>query len=302
MKKRLLYISPHLDDAVLSCGGAIAYHQQVGNDVLVVTVFTGPRNSTIYQQRKIDDLNAVQFLGARAIHLDCIDAPFRNEKYRDFSTIMFHHTLPETEKATVAIVRNRLSKIITEFQPHEIYAPLGVGGHIDHHIVFESCKPWWSSAEQLFHCYNDVPYVLITNWEHVRWRLLKANPYEKGFSELPKTPSLLESDLPFVQRYIMSENDRIASETLFKFECDLMKTDFWVTDKWILEGILFNQCKIRVSEDCFLKKCKSVCSYTTEWPTLFGQNRDNIHKILSMNLCCNYYEEVVWSISKINEK
>ncbi|KAB2956573.1 MAG: PIG-L family deacetylase, partial [Thermoanaerobaculia bacterium] len=36
----LLVLSPHLDDAVLSCGGRIADEVARGRDVLVVTVFT----------------------------------------------------------------------------------------------------------------------------------------------------------------------------------------------------------------------------------------------------------------------
>src|SRR5690242_4788963 len=35
-----VYISPHLDDAVLSCGGAIAAHVAAGQRVLVVTLCT----------------------------------------------------------------------------------------------------------------------------------------------------------------------------------------------------------------------------------------------------------------------
>src|SRR5690242_15250592 len=35
-----IYLSPHLDDAVLSCGGAIARHTSAGARVLVVTLCT----------------------------------------------------------------------------------------------------------------------------------------------------------------------------------------------------------------------------------------------------------------------
>src|SRR6185295_15615325 len=35
-----IYLSPHLDDAALSCGGAIARHANAGARVLVVTICT----------------------------------------------------------------------------------------------------------------------------------------------------------------------------------------------------------------------------------------------------------------------
>jgi LmbE family N-acetylglucosaminyl deacetylase len=38
---RLLIVSPHLDDAVLSLGGAIARHVRLGSDCTIVTVFAG---------------------------------------------------------------------------------------------------------------------------------------------------------------------------------------------------------------------------------------------------------------------
>ncbi len=36
-----IYIAPHLDDAVLSCGGQIAQHTATGARVLVVTICAG---------------------------------------------------------------------------------------------------------------------------------------------------------------------------------------------------------------------------------------------------------------------
>ena len=41
LRGRLLIVSPHLDDAVLSLGGAIAHHARFGADWTIVTVFAG---------------------------------------------------------------------------------------------------------------------------------------------------------------------------------------------------------------------------------------------------------------------
>src|ERR671924_35132 len=53
-----VYLSPHLDDAALSCGGAIARHSSAGARVLVVTICTalpspeGPFSSFAEEQHR----------------------------------------------------------------------------------------------------------------------------------------------------------------------------------------------------------------------------------------------------------
>ncbi len=51
-----LYLSPHLDDVALSCGGSIAKDREAGLRVLVVSVFSG--------QPDLDELGPV----ARGLH------------------------------------------------------------------------------------------------------------------------------------------------------------------------------------------------------------------------------------------
>ena len=90
-----LYLSPHLDDAALSCGGTI--HQQVagGDRVVVITVFAGsPRtlvSSSLIDElharwgvgsdppahRRREDLAALAQLGAEPIHLAHTDSIYR---------------------------------------------------------------------------------------------------------------------------------------------------------------------------------------------------------------------------------
>ena len=88
-----IYLSPHLDDAVLSCGGRISQQTARGEKVLVVTVCAGdppPAPLSEFAQalhirwalpfhpvaaRRDEDEAALAVLGASALHLplpDCI--------------------------------------------------------------------------------------------------------------------------------------------------------------------------------------------------------------------------------------
>ncbi len=95
-----LYLSPHLDDAVLSCGGQIAQSVRAGHRVRVITVFAGdavpqaavsPHVQELHRRwqldpdnpipgRRAEDLAALQTLGVDAqdiLHLAFPDCVYR---------------------------------------------------------------------------------------------------------------------------------------------------------------------------------------------------------------------------------
>src|SRR5678816_3320336 len=90
-----LYLSPHLDDAVLSCGGQIFQRTAAGQTVLIVTIMAGdPPHPTVsdYAQslhdrwalatdaaaaRRAEDLAAAHLLGADTLHWSVPDCIYR---------------------------------------------------------------------------------------------------------------------------------------------------------------------------------------------------------------------------------
>ena len=90
-----LYLSPHLDDAVLSCGGLIARQVQAGERALVLTVMAGDpqedvENDYIHSlherwalgrdaaaQRRAEDIAACAILGADPLHWSLPDCIYR---------------------------------------------------------------------------------------------------------------------------------------------------------------------------------------------------------------------------------
>lgn len=290
--KRILFISPHLDDAVLSCGAFIAQAVQCGLEVFVATLFSESEKvnkaKDLYQKRKNDDLQALQSLGAHPLHLGFTDAPFRSKRYKDFSTILFHHRLPEQEKLLEKAVAKAIRALFEKLQPAELFFPLGVGGHIDHHIAFECSKLFWHT--RILKYYEELPYALIPCWGAIRWQLLGARPMEQSASDKPAKVALTDMPFPFIHNYLASPEDRATATALFEREWELLTPAANNAETWQLDEAIFSAAPYGMQRAFLLKKCAAISCYSTEWPILFGPDEDNIGQMLGG---CERY----WSIN-----
>jgi LmbE family N-acetylglucosaminyl deacetylase len=152
----VLILSPHLDDAALSCP---AYLQRLANDgiaTMVATVFTDGV-SALYQKRRAEDLKALRELGASARHLGLPDAPFRSPKYRDFYGIVFGRA--REYRTTRRVVARHIGELIRELRPRQVLAPMAVGNHVDHRIVRDAALLAVPLKDLLF--YEDRPYAFV---------------------------------------------------------------------------------------------------------------------------------------------
>jgi LmbE family N-acetylglucosaminyl deacetylase len=172
---RWIYISPHFDDAVLSCGGLIWEQTHSGISVEIWTVMAGdpPLGSesemartmqTTWQTgtsletvalRRIEDQTAARRVGAVIRHLSFPDAIYRRSKtgtlfYPDSIFIDPHpREMPLVEEIAASI-----AKKLTQYDT--VVCPLSIGGHVDHIITRKAIeqlgRPLWY--------YADVPYAL----------------------------------------------------------------------------------------------------------------------------------------------
>ncbi|SAL88502.1 LmbE family protein [Caballeronia arvi] len=133
----LLVISPHLDDAVFSCGAAVA----AAPDSIVCTVFAGvPHDALVtdwdtqcgfanahqaMRARHAEDSAALDALGARPIHLGFLDS-----QYADDSPA----TRDEITTALLDVIRARAYRALA--------IPLGLF-HSDHDLVHRACREAW---------------------------------------------------------------------------------------------------------------------------------------------------------------
>jgi LmbE family N-acetylglucosaminyl deacetylase len=169
-----VYLSPHLDDAALSCGGAIARHSAAGARVLIVTICTatpppeGPFSSfaeathrqwglpadQVVSARLHEDSLAMEYLGADSLWVGMLDAIYRQPTdYIDdatlFGTPVADDSLLPSLKTFVHALRDRVPRAT-------LYAPLGVGNHVDHQITYAAAR---AGAGDAIAFYEDFPYV-----------------------------------------------------------------------------------------------------------------------------------------------
>lgn len=152
-----IYLSPHLDDAVLSCGATIYSQTRAGEWVTVITVMAGSAPNALLTeyarelrdrwgyaqdpiaQRRQEDLQALAHLGAQAHHLPFLDCPYRQHPES-------HEPLYPTEASIFGELHQaessfhlELLRALMPMVPAEagvrIYAPLAVGHHVDHLLV-----------------------------------------------------------------------------------------------------------------------------------------------------------------------
>src|SRR5947207_14071926 len=148
-------LSPHLDDAVLSSGAFIAECAQRHLRVVVVTVFNGPPEGPLSQPavdfhgrcghgddamkyREIEDDLALQRLGALSQRLSLAEALYRRvptglHRYPNHTDINWANVANEAD--LVAALVERLAGLAAVRDADLLVAPLGVGSHIDHHVV-----------------------------------------------------------------------------------------------------------------------------------------------------------------------
>jgi LmbE family N-acetylglucosaminyl deacetylase len=175
---RHVFIAPHLDDVVLSCGGQIVQYRQAGIPVLAVTICAGsppldgpltPYAEHLHQTyglghdpmagRRAEDRQALEILGCDGLHLDQLDAPYRLDAYGQRAAI-FAPPVPDDPLGPSA--RQIICQLHDQQRSATLYLPLGVGSHVDHQLI---CQVGLAlHAEGLpITWYEDAPYAVQHN-------------------------------------------------------------------------------------------------------------------------------------------
>jgi len=176
-----LYLSPHLDDVVLSCGGTIHRCAARGARSTVVTIFAGSPGDdglTAFARelkerwggagdpvgvRRQEDLEATRAVGADAVHLDLLDCVYRTGARSGavlYPTVehIFGDVHPE-EASLYRVVLDALEPVLVAHPAAAIYAPLGVGHHVDHLITLQAALALRRAGRRVL-CYEDYPYAV----------------------------------------------------------------------------------------------------------------------------------------------
>lgn len=173
---RAVFISPHLDDAVFSCGGLIAHLVEEG-PVLVINIFTRYlsevklRGVVLSNKRYQEEAAASSFLGFESRNLDELDVSFRRNAYRKLGNIFRPPVIEDID--WLPTLREKVLATLTELDYQQLYVPLGVGWHVDHVLAHRLFDAWEGSAQLLY--YEDAPYCCIPH--STRYRLNEIASY-----------------------------------------------------------------------------------------------------------------------------
>ena len=180
-----IYLSPHFDDAIFSCGGNMGLQARSKQASLIITVFASVpsfkmkfysfgfrvhrgmgftiRNSyyaqNIVNLRRREDVHAATYLQADLLWLDNLDAIYRGtpSHYTQLEQLLGGVVHPKDIWIEKQLTQELL--MVHKRMPDAIwYAPLGVGLHVDHQIVSLAAQRLMTYGAHV-EFYEDFPYV-----------------------------------------------------------------------------------------------------------------------------------------------
>jgi LmbE family N-acetylglucosaminyl deacetylase len=178
VRYRAVFISPHLDDAVFSCGGRIAQLVKEG-PVLVLNLFTRYladlkiHGAVMGAQRHQEERDAAEFLGFESRSLGELDAPFRRKAYRKLGNLF--HPPCQQDLDWLPGLRAKLFGMLSEIEFETLYVPLGIGWHVDHVLTYLAFESW--PGKWPLQYYEDAPYCCIPH--ATRYRLNDIATYPR---------------------------------------------------------------------------------------------------------------------------
>jgi LmbE family N-acetylglucosaminyl deacetylase len=169
-----IFLSPHLDDVVYSCGGFIWDLTNTGQNVEVWTIcaadpplgnlslFAASLHTdwglaeNAYQIRRAEDESALQILGAQPRYLSFIDCIYRQssegEYFYDSEEAIFGGLLASESGLIDDLAADLESELPGDSR---VIAPLGIGNHVDHELTRKAANRLSRSASY----YADYPYA-----------------------------------------------------------------------------------------------------------------------------------------------
>ncbi|MCL4262878.1 MAG: PIG-L family deacetylase [Anaerolineae bacterium] len=169
-----IYLSPHLDDAALSCGGQIAQQTAVGQHILIVTIMAGDPAVVEFSEyarelhgrwqlahdavtaRRAEDINACAILRAAYQHGDIPDCIYRVDQNGRALYTNWEQITGSIHPAEQLLVTSLAEQFATLPACKKVVAPLAVGSHVDHQIVRQAAEHCF--GRNLFY-YEDYPYA-----------------------------------------------------------------------------------------------------------------------------------------------
>lgn len=187
-----LFLSPHFDDAIGSCGGTIARLVSLGHTVRVLTAFGGIEREPFsipatvlhaewklerpVSDRRMEDASACRALGCESAFLDFPDAIYR----QDADGRHFYPTF-ESLRGSIApadrLLAERLATQVNSYLSDKntvLYCPLAIGAHVDH-VLVRDCGRLIRAHDSTVVFYRDFYYDRQSNGEGEGSEMTRVN-------------------------------------------------------------------------------------------------------------------------------
>jgi LmbE family N-acetylglucosaminyl deacetylase len=177
---RWVYLSPHFDDVVLSCGGLVWEQVQSGQEVQIWTICAGgpqpgePISSfaqglhdrwetgpAAVSARRQEDALAARQIGAALVHWDLPDCIYRRLPDGSWLVNGEDDLWKPVHPQEQPLMQRLCEWMAARVQPGDtLVCPLTLGNHVDHRLVRAAAE---QAARQLglgLWFYSDYPYVM----------------------------------------------------------------------------------------------------------------------------------------------
>jgi LmbE family N-acetylglucosaminyl deacetylase len=214
---RHLFLSPHYDDVPLSAGATVRLLADHGRTPETLIVFgsepdrarpLSPFAEALHEQwglsanevvasRQVEEAAATAVLGAHTRVLPFRDAIYRGDYYLSNEDLFGS---PATEEASLPTAIAASLDLADAPDPTiRIYAPLGVGKHVDHQIVHLAAQELAGRGWEVWF-YEDIPYALKPMALETRLAEIGTTTHLEPVARVP-TQSTWEQKIDAILRY-----------------------------------------------------------------------------------------------------
>lgn len=187
---RYIFLSPHLDDISLSCGGIVNFLNNQNVKTEIWTFFAGipdthqltPFAQSLHDRwqlsydapktRREEDIQACSILGANYRHFDFLDCIYRVDNQGNPIITKeedLYQDLPHSQDKLVFEINNLIK---TSLKKGDILiSPLAIGNHVDHQIIYQSII---NLDANMVLFYEDYPYVIRSQVNQGLYKQLTA--------------------------------------------------------------------------------------------------------------------------------
>ncbi len=198
-KYRHIFLSPHFDDVVFSCGGTLGVQLSNGLRPLVITIFGGvpsenvqlsPVATQIHREmginpsqgvgaaietRRREDAAALDYLQVDYLWLDYLEAIYRgNPAYYTTKEELIGGSVNDADLAIDHQLAQDLVALADRLPDAVWYGPLGTDHHVDHQLASSAVDRLVQRGTKVY-LYEELPYVLKAGALETRMQELGEN-------------------------------------------------------------------------------------------------------------------------------